>query len=197
VIGFIKGNIKHIQDDVLLLMTESIGYEVFVPNALSYKINSSIELFIHAHWNQEQGPSLYGFAQREDKKVFQLALKCPGIGPRIALGIIESLGASSFIQAIAAEDIVALSSISGIGKKKAEQLIVQLKHQVAKLIEKGMTFQASNLIELQKVSEVLSSLNYSRTEINSALDRLKKEELENISFDVLLRKALSYLSKRA
>ena len=196
-IGFSKGTIKHAQEDSLLIMTESIGYEVFVPNATGYTLNSAIELFIHSHWNQEQGPSLFGFAQREEKSVFQLALKCPGVGPRLALTIIESIGASAFIQAIASEDIGVLSSISGIGKKKAEQLIVQLKHQVAKLIEKGVTFQATSLAELQKVSEVLSSLNYSRPEINHALDRLKKEEISNISFDVLLRKALSFLSKRA
>ncbi|MGE0206249.1 MAG: Holliday junction branch migration protein RuvA [Candidatus Babeliales bacterium] len=196
-IGFIQGTIKKVTDDTLLVLAGSLGFEISVPHASTYTVENSVELYLHTHWNQDQGPSLYGFQNQEDKTIFLLALKCPGVGPRLSLCIIETLGADSFIQAISGENIAILSSIPGIGKKKAEQLIVQLKHHVAKVLENGIIVQKSNFVEWQKISEVLNSLNYSRTEISFALDRLKKEQPENISFDVLLRKALSYLSKRA
>lgn len=197
-IGFIQGTVKNVHEDALLILAGSLGYEVFVPNAQSYSLDTSVEFYIYSHWNQEQGQSLFGFSKHTDKMVFQLALKCPGVGPRLALCILETIGAGAFLQALAAEDSTVLSSISGIGKKKAEQLIVQLKHHVTKLIEKGVTIdEAGGFAQFQQLSEVLSSLNYSRPEINHALDRLKKEELQTPSFDILLRKALSYLSKRA
>ncbi len=196
-IAALQGTVKEIHEQSLILNTGPIGFEVFLPNPTSYKVGSSIELYAHLHWNQEQGPTLFGFPTLEEKKVFLLANKCPGIGPRTALAMIQSLGAGQFVQAIAAEDINALSTIPGIGKKKAEQLAVQLKHQVAKLLESGTTFANTTLPDLQKISEVLNSLNYSRPEITLTLAHLRKTEIETISFDHLLRKALSHISKRA
>ena len=196
-IAMLKGVVKEKQAQSILLQSGQLGFEVFVANPGNYKIDASVELHTHMHWNQEQGPTLFGFTNQEEKKVFLLANKCPGIGPRTALAMIESIGAGQLVQAIVAENITVLSSAPGIGKKKAEQLAVQLKHHVAKLLEQGTTFKDTNLVDLQKISEVLNSLNYSRAEINQTLERLRKDVLKNISFDLLLRQALSYISKRA
>ncbi len=195
-IELLHGTIKQIHEQSVTLMSGSIGFELFVANPHNFKPEQTVDLFIHLHWNQEQGPTLYAFRERNEKVIFLTTIACPGVGPKLALAILEHLGANSFVQAIAEENSKVLSSIPGIGKKKAEQLIVQLKDKIAKLIQKGFTVASGNLSQLQEISEVLGSLNYSRTEITTALEQLKKTDRTEVSFDALLRTALSYLSKR-
>ena len=79
------------------------------------------------HWNAENGPSFYGFTTPFDKTVFTHIMQCPGIGPKIALTALASIGASGILEAIQCGDIKRLSSINGVGTKKAEQIILHLK----------------------------------------------------------------------
>lgn len=196
-IAILNGRVKEINEQSIVVCTKHIGFEVFVIQPRSFTYNEEIVLNIHMHWNQEQGPSFFGFKTKEEKAVFQSIIKCPGIGPKIALAALEHLGHSSFVQAVTAEDSGVLSSIPGIGNKKAEQLLVQLKHPIKKLLEQGLLVDHNcPIAELQKIGEVLDSLNYSRSEINTALEFLRKSDHANGSFDLLLRQALSYLSKR-
>jgi holliday junction DNA helicase RuvA len=192
----LHGIIHQIKDQSVTLMCGPIGFELFIANPSNFKSKETVDLFIHMHWNQDQGPTLYAFRTRDEKMVFCTIIACPGIGPKLALAIFEHCGAQAFVYAIAEENSKTLSNIPGIGKKKAEQLIVQLKDKVAKLIGKGITITSGNLSQLQEISEVLGSLNYSRIEITSTLEHLKKTDRSDISFDALLRTALSYLSKR-
>lgn len=180
----------------VVLTAQGIGYEVQTPNPLQFEHEQKLTLFIHYHWNAENGPSLYGFLTQEEKIVFQQIITCQGIGPRLALGIIEHLGAPAFIQALTQEKISTLSSISGIGKKKAEHMIIQLKDKIAKLLDQGIIQAAETNVDTVYIAEVLSSLKYSRNEINAAIDYLRTENT-HLSFDASLRKALSFLAKRA
>ena len=88
----------------------------------------------YMHWNQDNGPTLYGFNSILEKTVFLLIISCSGIGPKIGLAVLHHLEPATFVQAIIEENIKVLSSISGIGAKKAEQICVALKHKVAKLL---------------------------------------------------------------
>jgi len=92
-----------------------------------------------------------------------------------------------------------LSKVNGIGKKKAEQIAVQLKHKVTALLETGTVIMGDEQLvsHVHDVMQALQSLNYSRPEITRAMDYLKKNStIKNASFDHLLRQALSYLSKQ-
>ncbi|MEX0939761.1 MAG: Holliday junction branch migration protein RuvA [Candidatus Babeliales bacterium] len=196
-IARLDGTIKEILDQSLVLATGSICFEIYVPYTHRFTKNTDTQLYIYVHWNQEQGPTLFGFDKSEEKTIFQTIIGCSGVGPKLALTILEHMDTSSFLQCISEQNSNALSTIPGIGKKKAEQLILYLKDKVAKLIEKGMLHSSSNLSELQQISEVLASLNYSRPEINAALEYVRSTDQPTVSFDLLLRKALSFLSKRS
>ena len=106
---------------------------------------------------------------------------------------------NSFLEAVHTGNEDALTKVSGIGAKKAEQMIVQLKHKVAKLIDSGaMSRSCQNFKQLKNVSDVLNSLNYSRSEISSAVDYVRSNYSDkDYSFDQMLRQALSFLSRRA
>jgi Holliday junction DNA helicase RuvA len=116
------------------------------------------------------------------------------------LAILADLGGQNFLHAISTGDDQMLSKVNGIGKKKAEQIIVQLKHKVATLIETGAV-DVSDMKDVScfnDVSLALQSLNYSRIEIGRAMEYVKKNAKDDkVTFDLLLRQALSYLSKQA
>lgn len=179
--------------------TGHLGFTVNVPSTVQSIVDAKTKLFVYMHWNQEQGPSLYGFEKELDKTVFLLIISCSGIGPKIGLAILSQMGGSAFIQAIQQGNQDALSSISGIGEKKAEQMIVQLKHKVSKLLKSGVELEdGQQVMDMHNVTQVLSSLNYSRSEINNAVGWLHEQNKGvMVPFDKLVRQALSFLSKKA
>jgi Holliday junction DNA helicase RuvA len=195
----IAGTVTARQEGLLTVDIGALGLAVAVPSSLDVAVGTAVELFAHMHWNQEQGPALFGFKTELDRTVFQLIIGCAGIGPKIAMAILGQLGGAAFLQAIAEEHEAVLSGVSGIGAKKAEQMIVQLKHKVSKLMKSGVTFEgAAQLGPIQDITQVLQSLNYSRREIDTAMDWLRdQQEGLTLPFDTLLRRALSFLSKRS
>ena len=197
-INSISGVIREITPTAVVLATGPIGFDIQVPSSQSFNIGKTVTLYTHLHWNMEKGPNLYGFLSTIEKEVFLIITSCSGLGPRIALAALSDLGATGFLTAIQMGNEEMLNKVNGIGAKKAEQMIVQLKHKVAKLVTSGVDFgNAKQLISWHEVTQALESLNYSRMEINRTMNHLKKSTKEtDISFDKLLRKALTCLSKQ-
>lgn len=197
-INFLKGTILECKDHILTIDVHGVGFQVTIPENTPVIKGEQTALYIYLQWHQEQGPILFGFQNELEKAIFLLIISCSGIGPKIALSILSSMKPTSFLKAIQTDDQKALSSISGIGAKKAEQMIVQLRHKATKLLESGIASEDNDNFEHWKnISEVLTSLHYSRSEITNALGHIQENSPENVSFDLLLRKALSFLSKRA
>ncbi|HLW73398.1 MAG TPA: Holliday junction branch migration protein RuvA [Candidatus Babeliales bacterium] len=198
-VDYFVGIVKETQDQEVVLDLGMMGIALQVPNAQVFAKGVSVTVYSYVHWNAENGPSLFGFAVPLDRSIFRVIISCSGIGPKIALAILADLGAQSFLHAISVGDDQMLSKVNGIGKKKAEQIIVQLKHKVATLIESG-TIEVTDIKESSHFHDVglaLQSLNYSRPEIGRAMDYIKKNiKIDNVTFDVLLRQALAYLSKQ-
>ncbi len=196
-INSLKGAVLDFDEQSMTIEVAGIGFQVYCSQAVPRIKNEPISLFIHLQWHQENGPLLFGFQSELEKTVFLTIISCSGIGPKIALALLSAMTPTVFLMAIQNGNEKALSSISGIGAKKAEQMIVQLKHKVAKLLDKGVTLDNdSNLEHWQNLSEVLTSLHYTRTEVNNALHLVRESAPQNAPFDQLLRKALSVLSKR-
>ena len=194
-IGIVKE--AHEQEIILDIGTMGIALQVAQPHC--FDKNNPIKVYSYLHWHAENGPSMFGFATALERSVFKIIISCSGIGPKIGLAILADLGAQNFLQAISMGDDQALSKVSGIGKKKAEQIIVQLKHKVANLIETGVVDMSDmkDVSYYNDVSLALQSLNYSRVEISRAMEYVKKNvKGDTISFDGLLRQALSYLAKQ-
>lgn len=197
-INTLTGSVQDINDANITLLVEGIGFSVTVANPNLLQKENQITLYIYQHWNSETGPALYGFVEQLEKKVFLLIIDCPGIGPKIGLAILAQLGALSFLQVVQSGNDKALSAVNGIGAKKAEQIIVQLKHKVSKLIESGIDISNSeSLSQRHQILEALKSLNYSRQEITAAMNYLNEQCPNTAAFDQLMRYALTFLAKRA
>lgn len=197
-INSLTGIIQTIYDKATVLVAQGIGFHINIAQPRLLKKGSEATLYTYLHWNQEKGPTLYGFHEELERTVFLMIIECPKVGPAIALNILAQLQASRFLEIITSQDEGALHAINGIGAKTAEQLIINLKHKVTKLIASG-TITAGvqqDFIHWQNITDVLTSLNYSRQEITGALSYLSQEYTEqNYSLDQLIRAALAYLSK--
>jgi len=193
----IAGTVKMIMDQALVVEMGGIGLQVAVPQESLFQVGATVQLHAYMHWNQENGPSLFGFASELEKAVFLMIIDCSGIGPKIGLAALGSLGAERFIEIIQSGDERGLSKVSGIGPKKAEHMIVHLKHKVGKILEKGLKVSSSaSITHWQNIQEVLESLNYSRSEISVTMRHLRESTTDNsVPFDGLMRKALSFLAK--
>ncbi|AXK60813.1 Holliday junction branch migration protein RuvA [Candidatus Chromulinivorax destructor] len=198
-IATISGIITSITEQCLVVEQSGIGYELSIAAAGSFNLEQQVTLQTYLHWNQEAGPSLYGFQSALEKTTFLLIISCSGIGPKIALTVLNQMDPAVFLQAILEENIKTLSSISGIGAKKAEQMIVALKHKVAKLLkdQPNLTESSKSLGAWKDLIDTLTSLSYSPAEIKSAMNFLKENSLDSATpLSQLLRKALAFLAKK-
>lgn len=196
-INTIQGIITEISEQSVVIDIGPLSLSVFVPSTINFSVGKAASLATYLHWTQEQGPSLFGFSDKTEKAAFLLLTSCPGVGPKLSLAAIGHLGAPGFLEAISSGNDHALAKVSGIGPKKAEQIIVQLKHKVTQFLAANPVEMSGSLHIFQDVACALESLNYSRQEINHALNYLGKQQSESsLPFDQLFRQALSFLAKR-
>lgn len=204
-ISFLSGTVKFFSDisrskDSLTVFSEALGtgYNVYVKDINLYQQDAKIELYIYYHWNQDQGPRLFGFNTQEEKQIFELVLSCSGLGPKVGLSVLNCFTPEQFVNAISFSDIAALNKINGIGKKKAEFMAMQLKDKISSISLGDNNLTSSVYFScVTKLGNALVSLNYSKKEIDQAVSYVKSNcDLSSATFDIMLRKALSFLSKR-
>ncbi|MFA6066529.1 MAG: Holliday junction branch migration protein RuvA [Candidatus Babeliaceae bacterium] len=193
-IAMLSGTVCDVYHQGVVLDVGGIGFALNVPQELAFTPGATAAFHVHMHWNQEQGPSLFGFTTLLEKKVFMQVISCSGIGPKIGLTLVANITPSQFVAAITMGDVSLLSSINGIGRKKAESIILQLKDSVNKLDITAYGEQPELLKQLKSVTDALKSLGYSRNEIEFALEKIRKEPQES-TFDHLMRKVLGALAK--
>jgi len=133
-IVFVQGTVSakgigHVDLDV-----QGIGYRVHVTERLATSVTVGREIRVFTHYHvREDAHVLFGFESEADRDWFELLITVSGIGPKSALLIVNAMTATAFSQAVAAEDVEALTKLPGIGKKTAQRVIVELKDKVQNL----------------------------------------------------------------
>lgn len=137
-ISRVKGNIIEVGQERIVVDVGGIGYEVLVPNPLleSLRKDEQTELLTY-HLVRETAQELYGFADAEAKRLFEQLLAVSGIGPKSALAIMSLGNQNRLRQAIAGEDVAYVASASGVGKKSAERVVVELRDKVGEFLDHG------------------------------------------------------------
>ena len=171
-IGYIEGSIQHIGPQSIIVNTNGVGYVVFtITTALAtYNTGENISFWTHLAV-RENSMELFGFTDKEQLSLFTLLLDVSGIGPRGALGIVEIAPVSTLQKAISSGDTSYLTNVSGIGKKTAAKIVIELKDKLAKIVGDG----GISLHEESEAMEALCSLGYSKADARSALQQLPKE----------------------
>lgn len=198
-ISYLAGTVRDVRMPYVTVVTNGIGFLVQVPSKYNLAVGASVELDIYTHVHQDNGMQLFGFFNADERALFTLIIGCSGIGPKIALAVLGGLSPTLFVSAVMTGDIRAFSGIEGIGPKKAENIILQLKDKVGKLALTGLDHLESPAVaSIKQLSDVLTSLGYTRSETTACLEQVKKEGLfERASFDELIRKALAFMTKKS
>jgi Holliday junction DNA helicase RuvA len=138
-IGRLVGSVVATNDGTVTIDVGGVGYEVHVPGGTIGRTGSAagearVTLFVHTHVREDQ-LDLFGFASELERVVFKLLIGVPNVGPKTALGILSALPPPELASAVADKDLARLTSISGIGKKTAERLVLELKEKLPKLTD--------------------------------------------------------------
>ncbi len=139
-IAAIRGTVSARAGDLVTIATAGgVSYEVAVPvSVLESLPPAGGEVHLHTVLIvREDGWSLFGFDTPETRVVFQRLLGASGVGPRLALSLISALGSERVVRAIKEGDLAALCTVSGIGKKKAERMVLELKDRMRDLKVEG------------------------------------------------------------
>ena len=190
-IGTLRGTLRHKDLNALVVDVSGVGYKVLVTTetALDVALDSPIFLWTHLVV-RETSLELFGFLDKETLAMFELLITISGIGPKSALSILNVAPPSMLRQAVASEDTTYLTRVSGIGKKNAEKIVLELKDKLKMTKEdRGVNMRSEG-----DALEALVSLGYSERDVREALKRVPKE-IEGASERV--KAALKVLSQYA
>ena len=187
-IGSIRGKVALKANKFLIIEAAGVGYKINAALdtiAKAPKLGDEISLWVHTHV-REDAIDLYGFLNRENLEFFELLLGVPTIGPKSALAILGITTIETLRKAISTGDTAYLTKVSGIGRKTAEKIVVELRDKIGEEKE-GISLQG----ELDAL-EALKSLGYSQHEAREALKKVAPSGDTNSK----IREALKILGGR-
>lgn len=167
-IGLLRGTIEDLQAGRVILDVQGVGYLVYVPQsfAQNHQLGQQVTLFTHLAV-REDALTLYGFISDNQKELFELLVGVSGIGPRLGLAIVSAYSAEEIQSAIAQGNSAAFTAISGIGKKNADRIILELKNKVA-----IKHLDAPSAVTSNELHSAMAALGYSQAEIAKASMRV-------------------------
>ena len=182
-------------DRVVVQTPGGVAYEVTVPlgvmerlPGLGEPVTLATELVV-----REDGWSLYGFLEEGERRLFQRLLTVNGVGPRIAVAFLSTLGAERGAKAIQKKDLAALSSVSGVGRKLAERLALELSDKLGELVGG----QPAPLDAPARAAlAALERLGYGGTEAERALRQALAGDGGDADAEALVRRALHVLTTK-
>lgn len=194
----VTGKLVHTETNLAVIECGGVGYECKTTFATLQKIAGKDEVTLYTHLAvKEDDISLFGFADREELKIFRMLISVSGVGPKAAIGILSSCTTSQFALAVATGDAKALTRAKGIGIKIAQRIVLELKDKIAK--ENSISVRGSQAADLTPVISstideavtALVVLGYSESEALSVVSKLDPE----LSVEEMIKKALIGLAK--
>ena len=200
-IASVRGEVILIEEDALIVDVNHVGMRVYAPlhrMTGSYRLNE--EVFLHTHLIvREDQWTLFGFLTAEEILLFKQILSVSGIGGKSALSILNQLAPEEIVGAVQQGNAKPFEKVSGIGKKTAQRIVLELKDKVTKIGIAGVTVAETAVpakpeVENGDAVAALCQLGYSASEAKKAVIAVVSED-PLIDSDTLLRKALMRLSK--
>ena len=197
-IAFIKGRLASKSADRVVVETPGgVGYDVVVPlgvmerlPAVGAEVTLATELVV-----REDGWSLYGFLDESERRFFQRVTSISGVGPKIGIALMSSLGVERGARALREKNIGLLSSVSGIGKKTAERLALELGEKVEDFTEAAGAAEGVPA-GAEAALKALERLGYAVPEADRAIRQVLAGNGTDTETEVLVRRALQVLTTR-
>jgi Holliday junction DNA helicase RuvA len=196
VIAQVSGRLAEKHADRVLVQTPGgVGYELVVPvsvmerlPALGESVTFTTELVV-----REDGWALYGFLDPVERQFFQRVTSVSGVGPRLAVALMSTLGVARGARAITERNIGLLSSVNGIGKKTAERLVLELADKVSAFTQGHGATPVGGAADTAR--KALEGLGYAGVEADRALREVLAADTHPDSADALVRRALQLLTQ--
>lgn len=202
-VSYIRGEIIDIEDDLLVVEANQIGYNIRISSQTATNlpgIGQDIKIHTYMHV-REDAINLFGFITKDDLNMFKLLIGVSGIGPKGALGVLSALSADDIRFAVLSDDVKAISKAPGIGTKTAQRLIIELKDKLKledafeQRLENNQTAACSTNGKNDPKNEAilaLTSLGYSNSE---ALRAIKEVDITpDLDCEAILKAALKKLT---
>ena len=178
--------------DSVIIKVGSISFQVFVPSSILGQLGTvGDEVHLHTHlYLREDNVALYGFGSAEESRLFQNLISVSGIGPKVGLGLLSTLGAEQLASAIVSGNVDLLSQAPGLGKKTAGRIVLDLKSKLES--EWGVLAAPVLVQEDADVVAALTNLGYSLKEATHAVSSLP--DSREIDLEERIRLALKQLA---
>ncbi len=202
-IAFIRGSVKGVEEDSLIIDVGGIGYQVYTPLAQMDAvpvIGEEIELHTVLVVKEEL-LQLFGFTDREQLTMFRLLTGVSGVGAKIALTALNALSPALIVQGILTENENTFRTVPGIGKKLGQRLILELKDKCAKMgynitgVAKETPPESVTVLPGQEVVTALTQLGYGAMEARSLAVRAAKNLGGGASLEALIMEALKLAAR--
>jgi holliday junction DNA helicase RuvA len=191
-IAHLRGRLFSKQPQQAIVEAAGVGYDV----AISVSTYTSLpaegaEVALHIHTQvREDTLALYGFLDRNDKRIFERLITVSGVGPKLAITIQSGLPTDRLVAALRAQDHATLTRIPGVGKKLSERLVVELKDKLEDMAVAVPAMAAAGPAA-EDVLSALVNLGYQRPSAQKAIEAaVAKDKAVGEHFDALFRAAL-------
>ncbi|HSJ91584.1 MAG TPA: Holliday junction branch migration protein RuvA [Ilumatobacter sp.] len=193
-IGSLRGEI--LERDLsgkVLIEVGGVGYVVHVSQRVLAELEPSTPAFLYVHHHiREADQQLYGFVTRDERNTFQVLIAVHQVGPALAMAILATHPPAALVDIVASQDVAAMTLVSGVGKKTAERLLVELKSKLGVPVLDGVGGMGGGSSVVADVREALLGLGYGDGEIRDTLRELPSSD----DAAELLRDALKSLGAR-
>jgi Holliday junction DNA helicase RuvA len=194
-IAHLRGKLIFKQPGQAIVEAAGVGYDVAisVPTFTALpSVGAETSLHIHTQVSEDQ-IALFGFLEREEKRLFERLITVSGVGPKLAIKMLSGLSSDRTVQAIRSQDHAQLTRIPGVGKKLAERLVVELKDK----LDDFAVAPVESAVQGAAVDDVLSALTnlgYQRPSAEKSIEQaVAKDESLTGDFDGLFRAALKII----
>ncbi|MDE6274033.1 MAG: Holliday junction branch migration protein RuvA [Clostridiales bacterium] len=178
-IGYLKGNVKYISAEYVLLEVGGVGYEVICSGAAFSKLSGAQEGEVYTYMQvKEDGVSLFGFADVQEKALFLKLTSVQGVGAKMAISILSSMRPADVSAAIATADSKRFAAVKGVGKKTAERIILELHGKISADELLGASGESTKAVSMPVEEEddavaALMGLGFTKQESARAVSRAK------------------------
>lgn len=189
-ISILKGFVIEIGTRYVVLNIHGVGYKVFVTDDLIHtlKIGTETTLFTHLAV-RENALDLYGFDSKKERDFFELLIGVSGIGPKSALNIMSIASSESVVSAVRSGSVGHLVKVSGIGKKTAEKIVLELKDKLGIMEDEDDT-----RVSMSSDADTISALRALGYEADEAREALKKIDKNITDTNAKIKSALKILN---
>ena len=197
-IAFLSGLVRDLRENSAVLLVSGVGYELLCPASTLGRLTLGTPAELHTRLVvREDSMTLFGFLDTDSLRLFDLLTGVSGIGPKLALALLSAMPPSALAQGLLSADTALLSSVSGVGKKTAERLVLELQNKVPEHLAAGSAGKGAGAAAVVSTAgrdavDALLALGFRDAQVRAVVAELLSQDA-TLSADALIRRGLGKL----